>query len=365
MEGEFWMEEMYKVALLFGGVSSEHDISCMSAQTFMDTMEAEGYTVYPIYINRQGEWFLYEGDRKRLSGAPEEEYRTPVAILPGMGRDSFLLLSENGPESLEVDVALPVLHGLNGEDGTIQGLLEMARLPYVGCGVLASALGMDKVYTKRIVEDLGIRQARYVDLTRYEIEHDCENAMEKVEKTFDYPVFIKPSRAGSSVGVTKARDRSELRLGLVKAAAEDRRVLVEEFIDGREVECAVLGGDEAKAANVGEILAAAEFYDFDAKYVNAESKTVVPADIDEAVRQEIRRDAVAIFKGIDGSGLSRVDFFIEKSTGEVIFNEINTFPGFTPISMYPMLWKAEGLTVGEQLRELIRIALERKPSYGA
>ncbi len=360
------MKESYSVVLLFGGVSSEHDISCMSAQTFMNAMEADGgYTVYPVYIDREGAWFLYEGDKRALRQAPLEEYRTPVAILPGLGKDCFLLLGDEGPQSLTVDVVIPVLHGLNGEDGTVQGLLEMARIPYVGCGVLASALGMDKVYTKKIVAELGIRQAAFVDLRRGEILDAMDTAVQKVEAAFAYPVFVKPSRAGSSVGVTKASNRQELMDGLRKAAKEDRRVLVEEFIQGREVECAVLGGEDPKVANVGEILAAAEFYDFDAKYVNAESKTVVPADICESARQEIRRDARAIFQAIDGSGLARVDFFIEQKSGEVIFNEINTFPGFTNISMYPMLWQAEGLSVEEQVRELIQIAIERKPLYGA
>ena len=360
------MMESCSVVLLFGGVSSEHDISCMSAQTFMNAMEAEkGYTVYPVYIDRQGAWFLYEGDKRALRQAPLEEYRTPVAVLPGLGKDSFLLLGDDGPQSLTVDVVIPVLHGLNGEDGTVQGLLEMARVPYVGCGVLASALAMDKVYTKKIVAELGIRQAAYVDLTRKEIFDSPEQAALKVEEAFSYPVFVKPSRAGSSVGVTKAANREELIAGLHKAAKEDRRVLVEEFIKGREVECAVLGAETPKAANVGVILSAAELYDFVAQNRNAESKTVVPADLPEETRQEIRKDALAIFQGIDGSGLSRVDFFVEQATGEVIFNEINTFPGFTNISMYPMLWEAEGLSVGEQIRELIQIALERKPLYGA
>lgn len=356
------MKDELKVALLFGGVSSEHDISCMSAQTFLSAMEEDKkYTVYPIYISRTGEWFLYEGDRTQLISAPDELYTTPVAVLPGLGREAFLLLNDEGPQSISVDVVIPVLHGLNGEDGTVQGLLEMARVPYVGCGVLASALAMDKVYTKRIVEDLGIRQARYVDLSRREIENDREKAVEKVEEAFSYPVFVKPSRAGSSVGVTKAHNAQELEMGLLKAAREDRRVLVEEFINGREVECAVLGDD---VAGVGEILAAAEFYDFEAKYVNAQSRVVIPADLSEETREEIRRDSEAIFRGLDGSGLARVDFFVDRRTGEVVFNEINTFPGFTPISMYPMLWKDQGLSVGEQVRKLIEIALERKPSYG-
>lgn len=355
------MKDDLKVALLFGGVSSEHDISWYGLRRHFcqQWKKIKNIRCIRFISPAQENGFCMKGTGRSCL-APDEVYTTPVAVLPGLGRDAFLLLDDEGTQSITVDVVIPVLHGLNGEDGTVQGLLEGPGA-YVGCGVLASALAMDKVYTKRIVDDLGIRQARYVDLNRREIEKEREKAVKKVEEAFSYPVFVKPSRAGSSVGVTKAHNAQELEMGLLKAAREDRRVLVEEFINGREVECAVLGD---AVADVGEILAAAEFYDFEAKYVNTQSRVVIPADLSEEIREEIRRNSEAIFRGLDGSGLARVDFFVDRDTGEVVFNEINTFPGFTPISMYPMLWKDKGLSVGEQVKKLIEIALERKPSYG-
>lgn len=361
------MEKTLRVALLFGGVSSEHDVSCVSAQTFMDALLADGgYTVYPIYIDRAGRWFLYEGDVKHLAQAPQGEYRIAVAVKPGLRENALVTISASGETTLVTDVVIPVLHGLNGEDGTVQGLLELARIPYVGCGVLASAVSMDKVFTKKIVDHLGIRQADYVDLNRREIRENPGAAVQKVLAKFpEFPVFVKPSRAGSSVGTTKVHSLEELEPALLKAVAEDRRVLVEEYVDGREVECAVRGEYEPEASNVGEILAAAEFYDYEAKYANADSRTVIPADIEDSIREEIRHDAVEIFKAVDGWGLARVDFFIRRSDNRVFFNEINTFPGFTPISMWPMLWADKGTPVSGQIRLLIESALEREPLYGA
>lgn len=250
-----------------------------------------------------------------------------------------------------------MLHGLNGEDGTIQGLFEMAQIPYVGCGVLASAVSMDKVYTKIIVEDLGIRQAQFVHIRRSDLTQ-MEDALDRAEAKLSYPMFVKPSRAGSSVGVSKAEDREALSKALSKAAEHDRNILVEETIVGREVECAVLGGKEIKASGVGEILAAADFYDYDAKYNNQESKTLIDPPMPEETREEIRKSAAEIFKAVDGYGLSRVDFFIAEN-GEVVFNEINTLPGFTSISMYPMLWAAQGIKTPALADELIRLAEER------
>ncbi|MBQ4383566.1 MAG: D-alanine--D-alanine ligase [Firmicutes bacterium] len=360
------MDKTLRVALLFGGVSSEHEVSCVSAQTFMDALLADGYTVYPIYIDRSGRWFLYEGDLTKLAEAPRGEYQVSVAVRPGMRENALITVSAKGETTLVTDVVIPVLHGLNGEDGTVQGLLELTRIPYAGCGVLASAVSMDKVFTKKIVAHLGICQADYVDLTRREIRENPKGAVGRILAKFpEFPVFVKPSRAGSSVGTTKVHTLEELVPALLKAAAEDRRVLVEECIDGREVECAVRGDYGPEASNVGEILAAAEFYDYEAKYANADSQTVIPADIDDSVREEIRRDAVEIFKAVDGWGLARVDFFIRRRDSKVIFNEINTFPGFTPISMWPMLWADKGTPVSEQIRLLIRSALEREPLYGA
>ena len=256
-------------------------------------------------------------------------------------------------------MAFPVLHGLYGEDGTVQGIFELAGIPYVGCGVLASAVSMDKLYTKIIVDTLGIRQAGYVAVRKEELSR-MDEVTARVEAALAYPVFIKPCNAGSSKGVSKAGNREELISGLLEAANHDRKILVEETIIGREIECAVLGGTEVKATGVGEILAAADFYDFEAKYHNAESKTVLDPELPAETVEEIRRDAVAIFKAVDGFGLSRVDFFVTRDGGEVVFNEINTLPGFTAISMYPMLWENRGIAKPQLVEKLIQMAFSRK-----
>ena len=271
----------------------------------------------------------------------------------------MIVLKDGKAEMIRIDVVFPVLHGLWGEDGTIQGIFELAKIPYVGCGVLASSVSMDKVYTKQIVDHTGVRQAAYELVIRKELEK-MDEVVARIENRFAYPVFIKPSNAGSSRGVSKASDREELIAGLKEAAHHDCKILVEETIVGREIECAVFGNgtEPVIASGVGEILAAADFYDFDAKYYNAESRTVVnpelPGDATERVRQAARR----IFKAVDGYGLSRVDFFVTKD-GEVIFNEINTMPGFTAISMYPMLFEAAGIPKSEMVTKLIEHGLKR------
>lgn len=255
-------------------------------------------------------------------------------------------------------MAFPVLHGLYGEDGTVQGLFELAGIPYVGCGVLASAASMDKISTKIFADRIGVRQARYVTDTARDCSRISETA-DKVERELGYPVFVKPSNAGSSRGVSKAQNRTELEKAIALAKEHDHRVLVEEMIRGREVECAILGGQDPRASKVGEIVAAAEFYDYDAKYNSEDSQTAIDPDLPPDVKEKIRETAVAVFKEVDAYGLSRVDFFVENDTDEVIFNEINTFPGFTDISMYPMLWEAMGLDRTELLDRLIELAYER------
>ncbi|HHX18086.1 MAG TPA: D-alanine--D-alanine ligase, partial [Clostridium sp.] len=259
----------------------------------------------------------------------------------------------------KIDVVFPVLHGCNGEDGTIQGFLELMGIPYVGCGVLSSAVGMDKVYAKIIFEKAGIPQADYLYFTRKEIAKEALIIAQKVEDKFSYPVFIKPSNAGSSVGVSKAGDRDELLKALDYAAKHDRKVMVEEFIDGREVECAVLGNDEPMASTVGEIVPNNDFYDYKAKYIDNKSKILIPADLPDDVIEQIREYAVRAFKALDCSGLSRVDFFVHRETMKVLINEINTLPGFTDISMYPILWKEAGISYGELIEKLIDLAIER------
>jgi len=260
----------------------------------------------------------------------------------------------------KVDVVFPVLHGLYGEDGTVQGLFSLAKLPYVGCGVLSSAVSMDKLYTKIIVDDLGIRQAAYVPVMVWKMRQDMDRVIRQVEERFAYPVFIKPSNAGSSRGVSKAENREQLIAGLEEAARHDRKILVEETIIGHEVECAVLGGGEkpVQSSGVGEILAAADFYDFDAKYYNEESRTVINPELPGNAAEKVKKAAEKIFNAVDGYGLARVDFFVTDS-GEVIFNEINTMPGFTAISMYPMLWEAAGIPKKQLIDRLIELAFER------
>ena len=276
----------------------------------------------------------------------------------------MIVLEENSSsivEKIKIDVIFPVLHGMYGEDGTIQGLFHMADIPYVGCGVFASAASMDKFYTKLVVDTLGIRQAQYVGVLKEQLK-DMAEVIGRVEAKLSYPVFVKPSKAGSSKGVSKANNKEELVVALEEAAKHDYKILVEETIVGREIECAVLGyGDNTKASGVGEILAAEEaaFYDFDAKYNNSESKTVIDPEMPVEISEEIRENAVKIFNALDGFGLSRVDFFVEKDTNSVVFNEINTLPGFTSISMYPMLWNARGIDIKTLVTTLIEMAAER------
>lgn len=360
------MEAMMKktVAVLFGGQSSEHEVSCMSAQTIVKAMDKEKYNVILIGITKDGRW-LHVDNVGRIADKSWYKSNKSAVISPDAGMKSVLVFSnrEEGSASvsmIDVDVVFPALHGLYGEDGTVQGLFELAGIPYVGCGVLASAVSMDKLYTKMIVDRLGIRQAKYVEVRRHELLGDgIKEAVARVEEKLPYPVFIKPANAGSSRGVSKACDQTALVAGLKLAAEHDRKVLVEEEIIGRELECAVLGGIKPKASGVGEILAAAEFYDYDAKYNSEESKTVIAPELPEGKAEEIRLAAEKIFAAVDGFGLARVDFFLEAGTNEVIFNEINTLPGFTSISMYPMLWEAEGIKKAELVDRLIALAFER------
>ncbi len=346
------------IAVLFGGQSSEHVVSCMSAANVIDQIDKDRYNVILIGITEEGRWILTPSVEDIRSGAWREGADSAV-ISPDATKKCVLVTRGGQTEEVKVDVAYPVLHGLRGEDGTVQGLLELARIPYVGCGVLASAVSMDKLYTKIVVDDLGIRQAAYVPVMKAELK-DMEACVAKVEAKLSYPVFVKPSNAGSSKGVNKADDRAELEAALKEAALHDRKILVEETIVGHEVECAVFGGGktEVAASGVGEILAAAEFYDFEAKYYNEESRTVVDPVLPGDAAETVRRNAIAIFKAVDGYGLSRVDFFVT-AEGEVIFNEINTMPGFTAISMYPMLWEARGVSKAELVEKLIAHAKER------
>ncbi len=348
-----------KIAVLFGGQSSEHIVSCMSVANVAEQIDTSLYDLLLIGITEDGHWLKTDS----IKSIRSDEWRnsTTEAVISPDATKQCVILKENGKITEEkIDVVFPVLHGPLGEDGTIQGLLEMARIPYVGCGVLSSAVSMDKLYTKIIVDDLGIRQADYVPVMSWRMKKDMEGTIKQVEDKFSYPVFIKPSNAGSSRGVSKAENREQLVAGLEEAAKHDRKILVEEMIYGHEIECAVLGGGQkpVQSSGVGEILAAADFYDFEAKYFNEESRTVINPELPGESAKNVKKAAEAIFNAVDGYGLARVDFFVTNE-GEVIFNEINTMPGFTAISMYPMLWEAAGISKKELIGKLIELAYER------
>ena len=347
------------VVVIFGGQSPEHEVSLNSASIIISNMNEEKYYIIPIGITKEGQWLIYDGPVEHIKTGEWEKYGTPAIISPDATQKSILKIIGDKIKKIPVDVIFPVLHGKWGEDGTIQGLFEMAQIPYVGDGVLSSCVSMDKVFTKMIANSVNIEQAKYLWFYTYELEH-CENILNQIEKELQYPCFIKPANTGSSVGITKAHNREELKKALYYAAKFDTKVIAEEFIDGREIECSVLGNENPIASGVGEIFSAAEFYDYDAKYNNAESKTVVPAELEKEITDKIREIAIKIFKAVEGTGLARVDFLIQKNTNRIIFNELNTMPGFTSISMYPMLWEAEGKSKELLIDELITLAFSKQ-----
>lgn len=332
---------MIRLGIIYGGISTEHDISVMSAKSIIENLDKEKYEIHEIYINEYGKWF-------QNSNGEKEEISNIVWYLK------------------DLDVAFPVLHGLGGEDGTIQGMFEMLKIPYVGCGVLASSIGMDKVYTKTIFEKARIEQVPYMYIKKNEngyviINEKFEEEEFKIEKITDkikFPMFVKPSNSGSSIGVKKATNNSELKMAIEHAAEYDNKILVEQGINAREIECAILEDKELIASTVGEIISAEGFYSFDAKYNIPESKTIIPADMPNEQIEQIQKLAIKAFKAIDGKGLARVDFFMEKETNKIYINEINTMPGFTKISMYPKLFEAVGITYSELLDKLIENAMQ-------
>lgn len=346
-----------KIAVLFGGQSSEHEVSCRSVVTIINSINKEHYDIFILGITKDGQWLKIDSVDDIINDTWRESKITAV-LSPDAGQRGILILDGNQVELQKIDVIFPVLHGKNGEDGTVQGLMELAKIPYVGCDVLASAVSMDKLYTKIIADTLNISQADYVGVRKEELR-DMQEVIARIEGKLSYPVFVKPSNAGSSRGVSKAHNRGELEEGLMLAAEHDRKILIEETIIGREIECAILGGREPKASGIGEILAAADFYDYEAKYHNAESKTVISPDLPREITEEIRKTALKVFQAVDGFGLARVDFFLEKDTNRIVFNEINTLPGFTNISMYPMLWEEKGISRKELVEKLIQSAFVR------
>lgn len=342
-----------KVGLLFGGRSGEHEVSIASARSIAkalsDPTNAEKYDLMPFYIQKDGQWRSPEIARSILeSGAIDCE-------------DSATNLWQFPSEAALVDVWFPILHGPNGEDGTIQGLLTLMQKPFVGSGVLGSSVGMDKLAMKSAFAQAGLPQVKYLGVSRSEVySNPCvfPKLCDRIESELGYPCFVKPANLGSSVGISKVRTRAELEAALDSAASYDRRIIVEAGVVAREVECAVLGNDQAKASVVGEIRFDSDFYDYETKYTAGKSSHVIPAQLPAEITSLIQERALQAFQAVDASGLSRVDFFYVESTGEVLINEINTLPGFTATSMYPMMWEASGMSYANLVDRLIQLALE-------
>ena len=345
-----------KVGVVFGGMSTEHDVSIVSGTSVAKKLNKDKYEIYPIYIDNNGQWYNCLDISKKYEVGDKIEKIQKI---------------ENTTEYLrKMDVVFPVLHGLYGEDGTIQGLFELLKIPYVGCKVLGSSIAMDKVYAKIVFDKAKIKQAKYeyvkknkneyiyVDKEFNETRKELKEICKMIEKNIDYPMFIKPSNSGSSVGINKAENIEELEKYIEYASRFDRKIVIEETLIGREIECSVLGNEDVKASCIGEILPAENFYTFDAKYKNSESKLNIPAQLSKEITDRVRETAIKAFKAIDGKGFARVDFFVNDKTDEIYINEINTLPGFTEISMYPKLWEQVGVDYSELLDKLINLALE-------
>jgi len=359
------MGKRLRVGILFGGRSAEHEISIRSAANVVAAADPKKYEVVPIAISKDGRWrvgMLPGGSqsRPRLKAARGKSLEVvPAASPTGPGPLVPVRKSDSNTRLGRLDVIFPLLHGTFGEDGTVQGLLELAGIPYVGAGVLGSAAGMDKEVMKRLFRERGLPIAPYLAIRRTDWEAAPRKTCLAIEKKFRYPVFVKPANLGSSVGITKAHHRRELGKALQTAADFDRKILVEKTIVGREIECAVLGNDDAAASLPGEVVPGREFYDYADKYLEDTAQLIIPAPLRATQTRRVQRLAVAAFQATDCAGMARVDFFLEKSTGKILLNEINTIPGFTSISMYPRLWAASGLPYSQLLDRLIELALER------
>ncbi len=355
---------MKKLGVLFGGVSSEHSVSCVSASYVLRGLDKNKYDIYAVGITREGRWLYYPDYDVNLieDGSWEREAALiPAHISPDRYTHGLILLEDGNARAVRLDCVFPVLHGAGGEDGTVQGLFELAGIPYVGCGVAASACAMDKSLTKVLVETAGVRQARYYLARRSDFERAPEKVACEAEAALcTFPMFIKPCSQGSSVGVAKAKDKDGLIEGLREAFRYDSKALVEEFIDGHEIECAVLGNEAPIASTVGEVAPTQEFYTYDAKYCDESSKLYIPAHITPEQIEAVRENALKVYAVLECRGLSRVDFFCTYKDGEIVFNEINPIPGFTSISMYPKLFEAVGIGFTELLDRLISLALEGK-----
>ncbi len=344
-----------RIGLLFGGRSGEHEVSISSARAIALALNSEEnankYEILPFYIQKDGRW---------LAGDVPQQVLTSGVALASLA--TIPKLWQFPAQTQEVDIWFPILHGPNGEDGTIQGLLSLMQVPFVGSGVLGSAMGMDKIAMKMAFAQAGLAQVKYVTLTRAQIwSNPCvfPKLCDEIEATLSYPCFVKPANLGSSVGIAKVRSRSELEAALDNAASYDRRIIVEAGVVAREVECAVLGNDQPQASVVGEITFESDFYDYETKYTPGQADLLIPAKLPDSVMSQIQDMALQAFTAVDAAGLARVDFFYIEATGEILINEINTFPGFTATSMYPQLWAKSGIPFTELVHRLIQLALER------
>ena len=350
-----------RLAILYGGRSAEHQVSVVSARSVMEALDPDRFEVVPIAITREGAWLLPDRSPLELAAAdgslPEvDPAGTEVALRPEQRGNA---LAGPGSGIGQVDVVFPILHGPFGEDGTVQGLFELADLPYVGSGVLASALAMDKAMAKVVLAQAGLPQAPYLVVPERDWRADPAKVAAEVAGRLAYPVFTKPARLGSSIGISKVKTPDELAAGLATAFAHDNKALVEQGIAARELECGVLGNDAPEASVVGEVIPGHEFYDFEAKYLDESLKLEIPAPVPDAVRAQVRELSKRAFQALDCEGLARVEFFYEEATGRVLLNEVNTIPGFTPKSMFPMLWDATGVPYPELIARLVDLAVER------
>ena len=349
------------VAVIFGGQSSEHEVSRVSVTMVLNNIDREKYNVYMTGITKDGKWYLYEGEVGRIadggwetSGQTTQAFIAPDAALHGM-----VVMRESGAEIIPLDAVFPVMHGRNGEDGTIQGLCELAHIPCVGCGLTSSAVCLDKALTNTVLEYAGIPQAKFLWFYAPYFEKHMDEILDQIEDELGYPCFVKPANAGSSVGISKCDRRGDVIDAVRFAAGHDRKIVVEENINGQEVEVAILGNDEPIASVVGEIIPAAEWYDYDAKYNDEASKLLIPANLSSETSELIRKRAIQAYKMLGCSGMARVDFLVRRSDGQPMLNEPNTLPGFTEISMYPKLFEASGIGKTELIDKLIGFAIER------
>jgi D-alanine-D-alanine ligase len=347
-----------KVAVIFGGCSSEHEVSRVSARNVINNLDKEKYEVFPLGITKGGQWFLYSGDIKKLDNGDWEKSNVHKAIIsPDAGDKCIFVFKGNTVERINIDVAFLILHGKNGEDGTVQGLLQLAGIPYTGPGVLASALCMDKATSKIIFSANGIPQADWLVFTKNDAERPVE-IIKKVEDNFAYPVFVKPSGAGSSIGAGIVKSQDMLMDAIENALSYDSKVLVEEFIDAREIECGIIGNENPRVALLGEVITDSEFYDYRTKYTLGLADVIIPAPLSEQKTEEIKEIAVKAYLSVGCRGFSRIDLFVEKTTGRVLLNELNTLPGCTDSSMFPVLWQKSGMTFAKLLDEIIAYAME-------